>query len=694
MALDPKTSIVDPSTFRQTQAQATLPSAAADDSGREPVQASSIGDQLQTPATSAAAPPMQLQPSQPAVVTPAQPPSKLPGLHGFIASVLGSLAKNLAGQPATQYTTDADGRVIAAPVQPKDTPGAKLARLAGTALTGLGAGASAGGGEMVRGADGRMHSVPTSGLARALSGMGAGASAIQGKNAAEDELNRGRAKEDFKSQQDSLLRKQQFAEGNARLYALLDHIHETEADKDEDAKQGAAFATMMEEAGRPVQRVNGQTLQQRFHETPEQLLTEHKVVYTGERKVTDPTTGKPYTDPKTGGPVYERQYALIAGKDGSSWLDGDAKLDQTTLDYINKYGPYADVDFHALNAGDPINIRSIMHAHSAAVEGKKRVLAGQEKPITLLGGDDGKTPILVNSVTKEPLRDSEGNYLLANAKNEPAESAATVKEKNAKAAKDQKDAANAGNSNLTGESYLKTLPPGRQDLIHAIHEGRQTLPANRKEGLAILEQVHQAFPDDFDEANAKTWQKTKNEYMGSGKTATQVVPAYNTALEHMQDLYANTTREGIFNPFSKAYQDREVALGYVARETGKAVSAGVMTQKESEDLLNTLKGGLTPELKRERITKTAQLLHDKIEEYQTKFAAGAPSSAVKVPLLISPRAAASYDFVTNGGKTQPAPSPQTGQAQSIPPGATGKAPGSDGKMHYHDAQGRDLGVAQ
>jgi hypothetical protein len=219
-------------------------------------------------------------------------------------------------------------------------------------------------------------------------------------------------------------------------------------------------------------------------------------------------------------------------------------------------------------------------------------------------------------------------------------------------------------SNLTGSDYLQTLPTAQRTMVQAVGEGRQLLPANRKEALGILEQVHQAYPD-FDESKVKTWQKANNEYRGSGKTATLVVPAYNTALEHMQDLYGNTTADGIFNPLSKAYQDREVALGYVSREVGKAISAGALTQKEGEDMLSDLKGGLTPALKRERITKTAQLLHDKIDEYQTKFQESAPSSAVKVPLLISPKAAASYDYVSSGGQqvqSQP-------QAPQLPPAA-------------------------
>ena len=89
-----------------------------------------------------------------------------------------------------------------------------------------------------------------------------------------------------------------------------------------------------------------------------------------------------------------------------------------------------------------------------------------------------------------------------------------------------------------------------------------------------------------------------------------------------------------------------------------------MTQKESEELLGTLKGGLTPALKRERISKTAQLLHDKIDEYQTKFQGAAPSQAINVPTLISPKAASSYDFIQSGGTSQQqSQSPQAGLPQ-------------------------------
>jgi len=229
---------------------------------------------------------------------------------------------------------------------------------------------------------------------------------------------------------------------------------------------------------------------------------------------------------------------------------------------------------------------------------------------------------------------------------------------------------------LTGEAYIAKLPSNIQNVIRAVGEGRLVMSPRQLQdagGESFANTVTTAFPD-YDKSKAETWGKTRNEYMGSGKTATQITPAYNTALEHMQDLYNNTTAEGIANPLSKAYQDRQIALGYVTREVGKAVAAGAMTQKESQELLDTLSGGMTPGLKRERIIETAKLLHDKIEEYQTKFDQAAPSSAVKVPLLMSPKAMQSYDFVTSGAEpgSQPAaaaPTPNPATAAQAPPAA-------------------------
>jgi len=222
-------------------------------------------------------------------------------------------------------------------------------------------------------------------------------------------------------------------------------------------------------------------------------------------------------------------------------------------------------------------------------------------------------------------------------------------------------------SNLTGEDYLKTLPVGQQSVVRAVGEGRQALPANRKEALAILEHVHQAYSD-FDEAKVKSWQKAVNEYNGSGKTAQSLVRA-NTAMAHAKALYDETTADAVLNPFSKAHQDREITLGLLKDEIGAAVKGGVVTEGEGKDLFDRLGGGLTVGAKRERIAEVTRRLHDRIEEQQTKFASAAPSSATKVPSLMSPQAASAYDYVQSGGKLQPQQSSQSSQPnqQQQPP---------------------------
>jgi hypothetical protein len=210
--------------------------------------------------------------------------------------------------------------------------------------------------------------------------------------------------------------------------------------------------------------------------------------------------------------------------------------------------------------------------------------------------------------------------------------------------------------------------PGDRALVQQIGEGRSDLPTSRtKEGQRISELVAQQYPD-YDMTKGTTWGKSRNEYMGSGATAKKVV-SYNTALSHMKDLYDHTTLDGVYNPTSDDYQKREVALNYVANEVGSAIKNGVMTEKEGTQILDSLKGGLTPGLKRERIKETASLLHDKVEEYQNKFNDAAPSQSVKVPILMSPKAGAAYDYVRSDGKIQPpAQQPQAKPQQQVPAG--------------------------
>jgi hypothetical protein len=222
---------------------------------------------------------------------------------------------------------------------------------------------------------------------------------------------------------------------------------------------------------------------------------------------------------------------------------------------------------------------------------------------------------------------------------------------------------------LTGGDYLEALQqnrPGDAGTVKAIGEGRQSMPPRlSKDGLRLSNMVNRAYPD-WDSTLGKTWASTRNEYMGSGKIATFAVPSYNAALRHMGGLLENTTLSGVLDPTSQQYQRRQAEIGFVREELGKAVAAGVMAESDKKDFEDKLTGGLTPGLKRERIEEAARLLHDKLEEYQTKFEAAKPSAHINVPKLISPEAAKAFDYVLSGGKTA---KPQSqGQTVAAPQG--------------------------
>lgn len=265
-----------------------------------------------------------------------------------------------------------------------------------------------------------------------------------------------------------------------------------------------------------------------------------------------------------------------------------------------------------------------------------------------------------------------------------------------------------GDTSKRGEDYIKTLPTGHQDMVRRILRGEQGVGANRKEALQLLEEASHADPDHFDEEKYKKWQKTDNEYTGSGKNAQFLVRA-NTALKHAKELYDTLNFEGIFNPVSKAYQDRKIAAGRLSDEIGAAIKTGVVNQEEGKKMFEDINGGVTVENKKERVRKVTQLLYDKIEAAQDAYNDAAPSSYVDVKHLLKPRGQAAYDYVQTDGKknnralldtgasAEEAPAPATqgtaASGQKPPEGATHQVLGPDQKMHYTNAAGTvDYGV--
>ena len=79
--------------------------------------------------------------------------------------------------------------------------------------------------------------------------------------------------------------------------------------------------------------------------------------------------------------------------------------------------------------------------------------------------------------------------------------------------------AGAGAPGTNGDAFLNTLEPGFRGVVEGIGTGRLTYSDRQlfdyKTGLptATMQAVLRAYPD-FQVQNAKTWQKTKDEYMG------------------------------------------------------------------------------------------------------------------------------------------------------------------------------------
>lgn len=218
---------------------------------------------------------------------------------------------------------------------------------------------------------------------------------------------------------------------------------------------------------------------------------------------------------------------------------------------------------------------------------------------------------------------------------------------------------------LSGDAYLKTLPVGRANLVNAISQGRLPVNASAFERSTagksnqLADDVFAAYPD-FNATLGEKWPKAIDQFTISG-TDHKKVQAYNVALQHMKNLYDTTTAEGIINPLSKDYQDRALTMTQVTREFGNAVAQGVLTQSEAEDISKALTGGLTPELKRERVRAAAGLLNAKIHEVQREFDALAPSASIKVPTLLAPEGKLVVDYLTSKGGQTP-PNAQTSQA--------------------------------
>jgi hypothetical protein len=250
-----------------------------------------------------------------------------------------------------------------------------------------------------------------------------------------------------------------------------------------------------------------------------------------------------------------------------------------------------------------------------------------------------------------------------------------------------KDAAAKVDNNpngLTGDAYIKTLPPGRANMLRAMSEGRLVVNPSAFERSAagkpnqLADDMYAAYPD-FNATLGAEWPKAYTSYMINGQDHKKAT-AFNTVMEHSSRLYDNTTLEGVTNPNSKAYQDRQEEMSFVTRELGNAVSSGVLAQSEAEDVRKALQTNWpTLDAKREKVREAVRLLDSKMKAMQDGFDATAPSAAIKVPKLQSAAATAAHDHVL--GLNEQQTNQGSGTAPAAPKGGTNPMVSADGKTN-------------
>ena len=203
----------------------------------------------------------------------------------------------------------------------------------------------------------------------------------------------------------------------------------------------------------------------------------------------------------------------------------------------------------------------------------------------------------------------------------------TGEDKQLDIAKKKQDAALlGGDSTLSGQAYLDSLPPESKSLITSLGTGHIAL--SRLDYLAarkpdVLEAVTRAYPD-FDSSKVKSYLDTYHDFT-AGKTS-DILTRGATALMHLRELADLNTVESRI-PGTSDYQRYENKVDTVAPELGafygNSTEQGIASYKKT---LNAI-------LNRGAAIRTqAQSMGDRFDSYEQKWKNAAPSAAYQAPL--------------------------------------------------------------
>ena len=428
----------------------------------------------------------QLQPPAPtAPVSVASPqPAPQPGgsFRHLAPALIGAVLGHLAGDAPKQYSTDANGRTVALPAQLMTT-GDKIKRIAEHALVGLAAGAQ----------------VPPqkSGLASAFAGLGAGADAVGQEQQMQDKAARQKANEDFDQEQKTKLQKHNILVSNAAMLTTHFHNLRQENDMDPQRSQNKNLASQLEDAGVNVRYLSDDEAKELGTKDPN-FVPSHILLPIGFKPVTD-EKGNVVTD-ENGNPQDQGQIAVIDGLH-----DGKIPMPASVVDDVKTYGKLAGVkNYDGLKAGDEVDMKGFVHLFSAIQQAKKKEAEGWVKYQTVFGGDDGKTPMQLNTVTNDTREFPDG--VVPNVTYKPGESAAKIKKDESTATKNKADANKAGGTADRAKDRL-ALQQAAKSADLAMKAAQAELNAANKNfddaGIKAAQQKLQAASDQFNQATSK-----------------------------------------------------------------------------------------------------------------------------------------------------------------------------------------------
>jgi ABC-type transporter Mla subunit MlaD len=238
----------------------------------------------------------------------------------------------------------------------------------------------------------------------------------------------------------------------------------------------------------------------------------------------------------------------------------------------------------------------------------------------------------------------------------------------------------AGDTSLTGDAYLATLPAGSQSLVKELGTGKIAL--SRLDYLLtrkpeVLEAVSRAYPD-FDSSKVQGYTNAVKEYTSSknGTAGAQLLSG-STALKHLNELKEfNTLKSRI--PHTVDYNNYNNKLDTLTGELATFYNLP-KTDKTIQDMKSTLGDFANRDA---AIQTQAQSMGDRFDGLEQTWKNAAPSKAYEAPMpqvdsaALKARAKLDPRYAARAKGQAPPPQNQNKPAQNF------AATSSDGKWGW------------